>query len=164
MKETIQSMREKKEERLEAIKVIISNHFIRSQEELVERLKEDFGVESNQSTISRDISSLKLRKDPQTNCYQLEESVQKEEEKRDLKSVLDQAKATYLDESVSMVAFKVDPVFASLIAAKLEAYFSDRKEVIGTLVGSSGTLLLLVTNNGDASIRREINNILSINL
>lgn len=159
MKETIQSMREKKEERLEAIKVIISNHSIRSQEELVERLKEDFGIESNQSTVSRDITSLKLVKHPQTNCYQLGEFAKREKEREELRSVLEQAEATYYDENVSMITFKVDPVFSSLITAKLEAYFSNKEEVIGTLVGPTGTVVLLVTKDGEVSVRKEINSI-----
>lgn len=159
MNEAFQSMSKKKKERTDAIKIIISNHSIRSQEELVERLKEDFGIESNQSTVSRDITSLELVKHPQTNCYQLGEFAKREKEREELRSVLEQAEATYFDENVSMITFRADPVFTSLITAKLEAYFSNKEEVIGTLVGPTGTVVLLVTKDGEGSVRKEINNI-----
>ena len=51
----------KKSERLNIIKEIITNHEIAKQEEILEYLKE-YGVDTTQATISRDLKELNLEK------------------------------------------------------------------------------------------------------
>ena len=53
---------ENKKIRTQFIIEIIKNYPIRSQEEIAHYLKEDYGIETNQSTVSRDIAFLGLVK------------------------------------------------------------------------------------------------------
>lgn len=156
MNEEFNSMQERKEYRTQAIIEIIKNYPVRSQEELVHYLKEDYGIESNQSTVSRDVTSIGLVKNNETNCYQLGDDAKKEQEKQELRNVLEQGDAIFYDTEVSMISLKVTPTHAQLIAAKFEAFFANDDSFIGTLVGPTGTIALLVSKEDAERIKTEL--------
>lgn len=156
MNEELISQREQKKIRTQFIIELIKNYPIRSQDEIAHYLKENYGIETNQSTISRDIASLGLVKNHETNCYQLGEDAKKEEEKQELINALEHGGAFISTTNMSMFTFKVTPTHAPLIAEKLESYFSNDENFIGSLVGPTGTIALLVSKKDEKRVQAEI--------
>lgn len=62
--------------RQDAIKELIKSHTIENQQQLLDLLKETYGIESNQSIISRDLMTLGILKQPYKNkiIYELPSS------------------------------------------------------------------------------------------
>lgn len=143
--------------RREKIKEIIINFPIRNQDELVEKLRDDYGIDSNQSTVSRDIKRIGIVKNKETNCYQLDEVAKKEREKEELEELLIQAEATFYDTELGMISFRTNPEHAHLVAARLESYFSNDDDYVATFVNPTGAILLLVSKGIESKVREELN-------
>lgn len=61
----------KRNERLDTLRMIISNYRIRTQQELVARLQE-YGISINQSTLSRDLLKIRAQKNHDADhCYSI---------------------------------------------------------------------------------------------
>ncbi|GED34936.1 hypothetical protein P9G84_16475 [Brevibacillus centrosporus] len=159
MNEEFLSQREAKQRRLAAIEEIVQAYPIRTQEELVVKLKEGYGIDTNQAAISRDIKDLELVKDRLTNCYTLNEKAKQNMERERLQNLMFQAEAVFCDYPLDVMMLKTDPAYSHLIAATIETLFSTEKNPIGTFIGSTGTLLLVASKEQKQAIQEELRTI-----
>ncbi|MED1876730.1 hypothetical protein [Brevibacillus borstelensis] len=152
------SMREAKQKRLEAIEEIIQKYPIRTQDELVKKLFEEYGIESNQSAISRDIKDLELVKDRITHCYTLNEKAKRNMELERLQTLMVQGEALLCNYPLGVILLKTAPSYTHLIAATLEKLYSTEANPVGTFIGTTGTLLLVASEQQMEEIQKELKN------
>ncbi|MEE4176333.1 MAG: hypothetical protein V2I46_02365 [Bacteroides sp.] len=128
--------------RLQAVKKILSQEKISSQEELLQRLH-DKGFNITQATISRDLKRLQAGKksDP------IKGSVFFINESKTLKPVPDPVNSQFLLSGIKAVLFanmfgliKTLPGYASSIAVHIDS--QNRFEIIGTIAGDDTILLI----------------------
>ncbi|MGG3887335.1 hypothetical protein [Brevibacillus panacihumi] len=159
MNEQFLSQREAKKRRLAAIEAIVQTSSIRTQKELVAKLFEEYTIETNQAAISRDIKDLELIKDRSTNCYTLNEKANQNMERERLQKLLVQAEADFFF-PMDVMMLKTDPSYTLLIAATIEKLYSKEKKPVGTVCGSTGTLLLVASKDQIQQIQEDLRTIL----
>lgn len=144
----------KKANRLDAIKLIISNKEISCQEDLLKELMQE-GFELTQATLSRDLKQLKVAKAASMNgkyVYVLPNDIM-------YKRSIDQSAGNMMINngfrsllfSGNIAVIKTRPGYASSIAYDIDS--SDFKDIIGTIAGDD-TIMLVLRENVDQGIIR----------
>lgn len=131
-----------KTKRMLAIRKLIENELISSQEELLFRLKE-MGVEATQSTLSRDLKFMKVAKIPHKDkgyIYIIPESIQNEQREEKVSSIITDTILS-IDFSGNMAIVKTLAGYASAVAALIDSenYF----EILGTIAGDDTIFLVM---------------------
>ena len=125
-----------------AIRKLIENDLISSQEELLFHLKE-LGVEATQSTLSRDLKFMKVAKIPHKEkgyIYIIPESIQNEQREEKVSSIITDTILS-IDFSCNMAIIKTLPGYANAVAVLIDSenYF----EVLGTIAGDDTIFLVM---------------------
>jgi transcriptional regulator of arginine metabolism len=128
----------KRLERQDVIRRVVRRERIRTQRDLVERLR-SFGFVCTQATVSRDITEMGLRKLPE-GVYVLAEDLHLQRMIRDL--------VTGSVVSESLVLIKTSPGTASGVAAAMDA--AGLEEVLGSIAGDD-TVLVIARSADDAA-------------
>jgi transcriptional regulator of arginine metabolism len=128
----------KRLERQEVIRRIVRRERIRTQRDLVERLK-GHGFVCTQATVSRDITEMGLRKLPE-GVYVLAEDLHLQRMISELVTSVVQAE--------KLVIVKASPGTAPGVAAALDAAGLD--EVVGSIAGDD-TILVITRSEDDAT-------------
>ena len=128
----------KRIERQEVIRKLVRRERIRTQRDLVERLK-SFGYVCTQATVSRDITEMGLRKLPE-GVYVLSEDLHLQRMISDL--------VTGVVQSEKLVLVHASAGTAAGVAAALDA--AELEEVLGSIAGDD-TILVICNNEADAT-------------
>ncbi len=128
----------KRIERQEVIRRLVRRERIRTQRDLVERLK-SFGYVCTQATVSRDITEMGLRKLPE-GVYVLSEDLHLQRMISDL--------VTGVVQSEKLVLVHASAGTAAGVAAALDA--AELEEVLGSIAGDD-TILVICNNEADAT-------------
>jgi transcriptional regulator of arginine metabolism len=128
----------KRIERQEVIRRLVRRERIRTQRDLVERLK-TFGYVCTQATVSRDITEMGLRKLPE-GVYVLSEDLHLQRMISDL--------VTGVVQSEKLVLVQASAGTAAGVAAALDA--AELEEVLGSIAGDD-TILVICNNDADAT-------------
>ncbi len=134
--------------RREIIKELILSEKIGTQEELASRLRE-MGVKATQSTVSRDIQSLRLSKEglPGMKYYVLPAAKARLKMDESIVSMFRQV-ARGTDQTTNMIIIHTDPGMAQALCATMDKLKWD--DVLGTLAGDD-TVLLITRNEAAAT-------------
>ena len=138
-----------KTKRLLAIRKLIENEQICSQEEILFRLKE-LNVEATQSTLSRDLKFMRVAKIPHKDkgyIYIIPDSIQNEQTDEKASTIVTDAISS-IDFSGNIAVMKTLPGYAKAVTVLIdnENYF----EVLGTIGGDDTVLIVMregVTHN-----------------
>lgn len=138
--------------RLRAIRDIITNKKISSQEKLLEELEKE-GFQVTQATVSRDIQSLnlvKVRDAEKNEFYALSESYQGDPQ-HSLEKVRIKFKenVVFIKRANNIIVIKTSPGEAQGVAAVVDG--SNFKEILGTVAGDD-TIICIGEN--DKSVQR----------
>jgi arginine repressor len=117
---------------------------IRKQEDFVDILIKHYGIETNQSAISRDLRELDIELDFDTKTYVLGTRAQKKKELKSLSKLFKQARATKIDGEISTFFLKAGAEYSHLIAAHLESLLSKEGIYISSFIGQSGSLMICI--------------------
>jgi transcriptional regulator of arginine metabolism len=128
----------KRIERQEIIRRLVRRERIRTQRDLVERLK-TFGYVCTQATVSRDITEMGLRKLPE-GVYVLSEDLHLQRMISDL--------VTGVMQSEKLVLVKASAGTAAGVAAALDA--AELEEVLGSIAGDD-TILVICNSEADGT-------------
>lgn len=128
----------KRTERQEAIRKIVRREHVRTQRDLVDRLKQH-GYTCTQATVSRDITDMGLRKLPE-GVYVLAEDLHLQRMVSEL--VADVAR------SQQLVLVKTTAGGGQGVAAALDA--ADLDEIVGSIAGDD-TILIVTRSEADAT-------------
>jgi transcriptional regulator of arginine metabolism len=122
-----------KETRLNAIRNIITNHKIRSQEELLTRLT-DLGYELTQATLSRDLKQLKVGRIPSKEgfSYVISEDIINTNNSEKFSPIAYGFLA--IEFSGNIVVIKTLPAYSHTIADAIDK--AEMNEVLGTVAGN----------------------------
>lgn len=129
-----------KHTRLSTIKRIISEELISSQEELIKRLA-DYGIQSTQSTLSRDFKEINISKMPHPDkgyIYVLSEQLSSDMVVGPA-NLCDAVLGIRFSGNIAFVTTK--PGYASAISVTIDSRKS--KDIIGTLAGDNSIMVLL---------------------
>ena len=128
----------KRIERQDVIRRLVRRERIRTQRDLVDRLKA-FGYVCTQATVSRDITEMGLRKLPE-GVYVLSEDLHLQRMISDL--------VRGVVQSEKLVLVKASAGTAAGVAAALDA--AELEEVLGSIAGDD-TILVICNNEADAA-------------
>lgn len=129
-----------KQKRQQSILKIISEHDVKTQEELTKRLSEA-GFVATQATVSRDIKELgifKLALSDGTYKYAITQE-EKRENKEDLK--LFSKSVTSIKCALHTIVIRTNSGMANAVAATLDAVLNH--EVLGTIAGDDTILIIM---------------------
>ena len=144
----------KKANRLDAIKLIISNKEVSCQEDLLKELMQE-GFELTQATLSRDLKQLKVAKAASMNgkyVYVLPNDIMyKRNVDQSTSDMLMNNGFKSLQFSGNIAVIKTRPGYASSIAYDIDS--RDFKEIIGTIAGDD-TIMLVLREDVDQRIIR----------
>lgn len=131
-----------KTKRLIAIRKLIESERISSQEDLLHKLKE-IGVEATQSTLSRDLKSLKVGKIPDEEkgyIYVVPGNLQNDQKEEKVAALLTDAIVS-IEFSGNMAVIKTLPGYANSVTVLIdnENYF----EILGTIAGDDTIMMVL---------------------
>ena len=131
-----------KTKRLLAIRKLIENEQICSQEELLFRLKE-LNVEATQSTLSRDLKFMRVAKIPHKDkgyIYIIPDSIQNEQTDEKASAIVTDSISS-IDFSGNIAVMKTLPGYAKAVTVLIdnENYF----EVLGTIGGDDTVLIVM---------------------
>ncbi len=131
-----------KTKRLIAIRKLIENERISSQEDILSKLKE-IGVEATQSTLSRDLKSLKVGKIPDEErgyIYVVPGNLQNVQKEEKVAALLTDAIVS-IEFSGNMAVLKTLPGYANSVTVLIdnENYF----EILGTIAGDDTIMIVL---------------------
>lgn len=131
-----------KNDRRNKILQIIQREPVETQEQLLEHLAKQ-GVRSTQATISRDIKSLRLVKEPNGDGrYRYAVSRQKTNlSHADRLQAIFRDSVTHMDSAQNLVVLKTMPGLASAACAALDGM--EIEELVGTLAGDDTALLVM---------------------
>ena len=153
-----------KDRRLEAIKLIISSKEIGSQEELLQRLKEE-GFLLTQATLSRDLKQLKVAKAANMNghyVYVLPNETMYKRVRKPLsaREMMNTPGFQSLHFSGNMGVIRTRPGYASSIAYNIDN--SDIPDILGTIAGDDTIFIVVKENTDMEALRETINDIVLI--
>lgn len=144
----------KKANRLDAIKLIISNKEISCQEDLLKELMQE-GFELTQATLSRDLKQLKVAKAASMNgkyVYVLPNDIMyKRNVDQSASDMMMNNGFKSLQFSGNIAVIKTRPGYASSIAYDIDS--RDFKDIIGTIAGDD-TIMLVLREDVDQRIIR----------
>lgn len=129
-----------KQKRQQSILKIISEHDVKTQEELTKRLKES-GFVATQATVSRDIKELgifKLALSDGTYKYAITQE-EKRENKEDLK--LFSKSVSSIKCAMHTIVIRTNSGMANAVAATLDAVLNH--EILGTIAGDDTILIIM---------------------
>lgn len=135
----------KRVERQEVIRRIVRRERVRTQRDLVERLK-FFGYKVTQATVSRDVTEMGLRKLPE-GIYVLAEDLHLQRMISDL--------VTNVVVADKLVLVKASPGTAPGVAAALDA--AGLEEVLGSIAGDDTVLVIARSDSDAASLMENVN-------
>ena len=155
----------KKEDRLEAIKMIISSQEIGSQEEMLNELKKE-GFQLTQATLSRDLKQLKVAKAANINgdyVYVLPNDIMyKRPTDLNPTEMLMHTGFKSLQYSGNLAVIKTRPGYASSMAYDIDNKTSE--DILGTIAGDDTIILILKEGAIHAQVNRFLSSIIpSIN-
>jgi transcriptional regulator of arginine metabolism len=129
-----------KENRLNAIRQIITNQKIRSQEEILSRLT-DLGFELTQATLSRDLKQLNVGRIPSKNgfTYVISDDIVNSQKKNQFSPIAYGFLA--IEFSENMVIIKTLPAYSHTIADAIDK--AELNEVLGTIAGNDTVFAVL---------------------
>jgi transcriptional regulator of arginine metabolism len=143
-----------KASRLDAIKLIISNKEISSQEDLLKELMQE-GFELTQATMSRDLKQLKVAKAAGMNgkyIYVLPNDIMyKRNTDRSASDMMMNNGFKSLQFSGNIAVIKTRPGYASSIAYDIDN--RESRDIIGTIAGDD-TIILVLREGADQKIVR----------
>ncbi len=146
-----------KQGRQQLICELIAQTPVHSQEQLVELLAER-GVETTQTTLSRDLAELGVVKGPQGYALTQQDmapSANLSELRRAVESLL-----VSIDLAANLVVMKTRPGRAQLIGYELDR--SNLEHVVGTLAGDD-TLFVATRSNADAeALKQQLENLAGV--
>lgn len=156
-KNTSIQMAKNKTERLLAVRRLVTDNIIASQESLLNKLSQE-GFSATQATLSRDIKELKIAKIPYADLgyrYVIPDSFDNSNFKEFETQSLNNAGIKSLDFSGPIAVIKTQPGYASVAASLIDSrHFTN---IIGTIAGDD-TVILVIREN---EIRENIINNLS---
>ena len=140
-----------KEKRLNAIRKIIANQVIRSQEELLIRLT-DLGFELTQATLSRDLKHLKVGRIPTDSgfSYIISDELTKPTNERAISPVVYGFLAIEFSGNIAVI--KTLPAYSHTIADAIDK--SEMNEILGTIAGND-TVFAIIREGCSAKQVRE---------
>jgi transcriptional regulator of arginine metabolism len=147
-----------KTQRLIAIKQIVSEKKISSQDELLILLTRQ-GYQIAQATLSRDLKYLKVAKIPDSEVgyrYVVPENGQKKPDEQLTMEGFPMNRITSIEFSGQMAVIKTMPGFANSIASVIDSY--GIFEVLGTIAGDDTILLI----NRDGVLKTDVINALDL--
>jgi len=147
-----------KTQRLIAIKQIVSEKKIGSQEELLTLLNSQ-GYQITQATLSRDLKYLKVAKVPDSEVgyrYVVPENGQKKSDEQLTLEGFPMNRISTIEFSGQMAVIKTKPGFANSIASVIDSY--GIFEVLGTIAGDDTILLI----NRDGVSKTDVTNALDL--
>jgi len=147
-----------KTQRLIAIKQIVSEKKISSQDELLTLLNNQ-GYQITQATLSRDLKYLKVAKIPDSEVgyrYVVPENGQKKPDEQLTMEGFPMNRITSIEFSGQMAVIKTMPGFANSIASVIDSY--GIFEVLGTIAGDDTILLI----NRDGVSKTDVINALDL--
>ncbi len=147
-----------KTQRLIAIKQIVSEKKISSQDELLTLLNNQ-GYQITQATLSRDLKYLKVAKVPDSEVgyrYVVPENGQKNPEEQLTLEGFPMNRISSIEFSGQMAVIKTRPGFANSIASVIDSY--GIFEVLGTIAGDDTILLI----NRDGVSKTDVTNALDL--
>lgn len=147
-----------KNNRLDAIKIIISSKEIGSQEELLQELLKE-GYQLTQATLSRDLKQLKVAKAASMNgnyVYVLPNNTmyKRMTEQHSASEMLMYNGFVSIDFSSNLAVIKTRPGYASRLAYDIDNH--DFEEILGTIAGDDTILLVLREGYTRTSIRNAL--------
>ncbi len=160
MNKEFRSMRERKKERMDAILDLIGRYSISKQEEIVEKLREEYEIETNQSAVSRDVQSLKLTKD-ERGCYALSQEAKRDQALEHLQEWFWQTKVTWFPTDFSSILLRLSPHLvhmAPMIAHTLETVFED--DSVAAFVNGSGAILLVMPEEQKEEVEQTLHHLI----
>lgn len=159
----LHSIREQnqKQKRMNAVLELVGRFSISTQGELVEKLREVYQIETNQSAVSRDVKGLKLIKDEQ-GCYTLSREAKSDRAIEKLRDLFLQMQAVQVVGAVSGTLFRL-PLqsvhMAPMIAHTLESIFPDGD--VAAFVNGSGAILVAMPEEKRGEVERMLHDLLS---
>ena len=147
-----------KNNRLDAIKMIISSKEIGSQDELLQELMKE-GYSLTQATLSRDLKQLKVAKAASMNgnyVYVLPNNTmyKRMTEQHSASEMLMYNGFVSIDFSSDLAVIKTRPGYASRLAYDIDNH--DFEEILGTIAGDDTILLVLREGYTRTSIRNAL--------
>ena len=147
-----------KNNRLDAIKMIISSKEIGSQDELLQELMKE-GYSLTQATLSRDLKHLKVAKAASMNgnyVYVLPNNTmyKRMTEQHSASEMLMYNGFVSIDFSSNLAVIKTRPGYASRLAYDIDNH--DFEEILGTIAGDDTILLVLREGYTRTSIRNAL--------
>ena len=147
-----------KNNRLDAIKMIISSKEIGSQDELLQELMKE-GYSLTQATLSRDLKQLKVDKAASMNgnyVYVLPNNTmyKRMTEQHSASEMLMYNGFVSIDFSSNLAVIKTRPGYASRLAYDIDNH--DFEEILGTIAGDDTILLVLREGYTRTSIRNAL--------
>ncbi|MFR9166666.1 MAG: arginine repressor [Dysgonomonas sp.] len=147
-----------KQRRHKAIKEIISDQQIGSQEILLNILQEK-GFELTQATLSRDMKEMQVVKVPLNDGTYIYQMTKILPELRVNNSRLTSYGFLSLEFSGNLAVIKTRPGYAMGIAAEIDQHIKD--EIIGTVAGDDTILLIIRENITNSMVRSALSQIIS---
>lgn len=143
-------------DRINAIISVIEENSVSSQEELLAFL-ETKGVKTTQATLSRDLKSLKVAKQPDhggSYVYVMPESPSAEEEEEASLHEFPLSGFVSIAYSGNMAVIKTRPGFANGLASVIDS--RNPFEIIGTIAGDDTILLIIREGVGRAEVTQAL--------
>lgn len=151
-----------KNNRLDAIKMIISSKEVGSQEELLQELADE-GFQLTQATLSRDLKQLKVAKAASMNgnyVYVLPNNTmyKRMTEPHSATEMLLNNGFVSIQFSANMAVIKTRPGYASRLAYDID--MQNFPEILGTVAGDDTILLVLREGTPQAGVRHSLSSII----
>ncbi|KRM07064.1 arginine metabolism transcriptional regulator [Liquorilactobacillus ghanensis DSM 18630] len=147
-----------REKRRKLIELLIVQHEVSTQDELLNLLKEN-GVESTQATISRDIRELNIvkRSDDQGKIYYTQERMDRRKEIEKLYQSIE-ISVYSIQQIQFMNIIRTSPNYANVLTAILDGL--ELTEIVGSIAGYD-TIIIISSNINDATT---INNLFKMHI
>ena len=151
----------KKEDRLEAIKSIISSSEIGSQDELLQELKEqDFQL--TQATLSRDLKQLKVAKAANINgdyVYVLPNDIMyKRNVDLTVNEMMTHTGFVSLNISGNLAVIKTKPGYASRMAYDIDNH--NFEDILGTVAGDDTIIMVIAEQASSKKIKAQLSTVI----
>ncbi len=158
--ENLKEQQKDKKERKKKILSAVEKFQIQTQKELVEILSREYGTNTNQATVSRDIRELKIEKDDETRAYILGPKASRNKEAKQLAALFLKSEVKQFDTETESILLKLNPHYASLVASQLEAFLLADGIPVWIFIGQNGALLLCFPKKKKGRIESHLSKIL----
>lgn len=158
--EKFKEQQKEKKKRKKSILSAVEKFPIKTQKELVEILSSEYGIDTYQATVSRDIRELKIGKDDETRTYILGPQASRNKEAKQLATLFLKSEVIQFDTETESILLKLNPHYASLVASQLEAFLHADGIPVWTFIGHNGALLLCFPKKKKVRIESHLSKIL----